>query len=114
ACPGATMTMLTESESTEFEALYRRLLHERFGNTLITARDELAFCKELKRGAQAGDVPHGGEMHHVVPADIDYTNPATIAAIRRPSGLSVSQLAILVSLAFAFIAYLAMTLTGVN
>src|SRR4051795_5645314 len=108
------MTMLTESESTEFEALYRRLLHERFGNTVITARDELTFCKELKRGAQAGDVPHGGEMHHVVPADIDYTNPAAIMAVRRPSGLSLPQLSILVALTLAFVAYVVMILTGMN
>lgn len=108
------MTMLTEAESTEFETIYKRLLHERFGSSLVAPNDELVFCKELKRGAQAGDVPHGGEMHHVVPADIDYTDPAILAAIKRPSGLSVPQLAIVVALALAFVAYAVMTLTGAN
>lgn len=106
--------MIADSENTEFKALYKRVLRERFGNTLVTPAQELAFCRELKRGAQLGDVPHGGEMHHVVPADIDYTDPATIAAVRRPSGLSVPQLAILGALALAFVAYVVMTLTGLN
>ena len=106
--------MLTDVESTEFETFYKRLLRERFGNTLVTPADELHFCRELKRGAQAGDVPHGGELHHVVPADIDYTRPAAIAAIRRPRGRSLPQLSILTALALVFVAYVVMTLTGLN
>lgn len=109
-----TVSMLTDAESTEFEVFYKRLLRERFGNALVTPDDELHFCRELKRGAQAGDVPHGGEMHHVVPADIDYTNPATVAAMRKPRGLSLPQLSILSALALAFLAYVVMTLAGLN
>lgn len=108
------MNTLTDAENTEFEPLYRRLLRERFGNTLVEPSDELEFCRELKRGAQAGDVPHGGEMHHVVPAEIDYTNPATIAAIRKPRGMSVAQLSVLSVLALVFIAYVLVTLIGLN
>src|SRR4051794_5592334 len=107
---GANMNTLTDLENTEFETFYRGIMKERFGNTLVTPSDELTFCKELKRGAQAGDVPQGGEMHHVVPADIDYTNPAAIMAVRRPSGLSLPQLSILVALTLAFVAYVVMIL----
>lgn len=106
--------MISDTENTEFEAFYKQLLRERFGNSFVTPAQELAFCKELKRGAEHGDVPHGGEMHHVVPAGIDYTDPATIAAVRRPSGLSVPQLFVLVALALAFVGYAVMTLTGMN
>jgi hypothetical protein len=108
------MTLLTDAESTEFENIYKRLLSERFGNAAITADDELGFCRELKRGAQTGDVPHGGELHHVVPADIDYTDPAILRAMRRPSGLSLPQLALLLALTFVFLTYAVMTLTGLN
>lgn len=108
------IALLSDEESTEFENLYKRLIQERFGNSVIPSAAQLTFCKELRLGAQMGDVPHGGEMHHVVPADIDYTDPATIAAIRRPSGLSLPQLALLVALALAFIVYVLMTVTGIN
>src|SRR5690242_8492280 len=106
--------MITDTEKTEFETMYRQLLRERYGSALVTPAQELAFCRELTRGAQLGDVPHGAQMHHVVPADIDYTNPAAIAAVRRPQGLSLAQLAILSALSLAFVAYLVMTLTGMN
>lgn len=108
------IALLSDEESTEFDNLYKRLRHERFGNSVISPAVELTFCKELRLGAQSGDVPHGGEMHHVVPADIDYTNPAMIAALKRTSGLSVPQLAILLALAFAFVIYVFMTVTGIN
>jgi hypothetical protein len=108
------MSLLNDTETTEFESFYKRLLRERFGNTMVAPADELSFCRELKLGAQAGDVPHGGEMHHVVPAQIDYTEEATIAAIRRPTGLSVAQLALLVTLALAFAVYVLVTVTGLN
>ena len=106
--------MISDTENTEFEAFYKRLLRERFGNSFVRPAQELTICKELKRGAEHGDVPHGGEMHHVVPADIDYTDPATMAAVRRPSGLSIQQLFILAALALAFVGYIVMTLTGLN
>lgn len=108
------MPLITEDERTEFDALYKRLLRERFAGGLISSDDELAFCHELKLGAMAGDVPHGGEIHHVAPDSIDYTNPATIATVRRPAGLTLPQMAVLVALVCAFIAYVLVTVTGLN
>src|SRR4051794_36752427 len=103
---GRSMTPLNKDERTEFETLYRRLLHDRFsaddsngdggsdgdgghimgngnryGMRIVSPKEERAFGKHLGRGAQAGDAPQGGQIHHVVPAEIDYTDPGAIAAM---------------------------------
>ncbi len=109
-----------DPETIEFETMYKKLLRGRFGNALIPDVDALGFCKELVQSAERGDVPHGGEMNHVVPASLDYTQDATIMAVTnsaaslRPLGLSLPQLALLAALAVVFVGYVVMTLTNGN
>ncbi len=114
------MPRSADPETIEFETMYKKLLRGRFGNALIPDVDELSFCKELIQSAERGDVPHGGEMHHVVPDSLDYTQDATVAAVTnraaslRPAGLSLAQLALLVALTIVFVGYVVMTVTNGN
>lgn len=117
------MTRLADPETIEFEAMYKKALRGRFGNILVVDTDELGFCKELVEQAERGDVPHSGEMHHVVPTSLDYTHETMAAAITGSAlmptvhgsqALRLPQLALLIALALAFVTYVVMTLTAVN
>lgn len=109
------MTLLSDTESEEFRGFYKKLLREEFGRGPVTEADELAFCKELREGAERGAVPHGGEMHHVVPDESDYNaDSAEVAVSKRPRSRNMAQLAILGALAVAFVAYTLLTVTGAN
>lgn len=108
-------TKMADPEQQEFEAAYQQYLTEHVGSGIIADELELAACDELLRGAQVGgDVPYHGRMGSVKPDEIDYTDPAFVAASSRRAGGSLVGLIVLGTLALAFVGYVILTLLGVG
>jgi hypothetical protein len=103
---------ITEETRADFAATYDRLKKERFGPGVVTEEQELQFVEELIRQAEAGDVAHNGVIHHIVPAEINYLDEATLAATQPPRGLTRPQIAIVGALVAAFLGYVGLTLVG--
>ncbi len=103
---------ITEETRADFAATYERLKQQQFRGGVVTEEQELQFVEELIRQAETGDVAHNGVIHHIVPAEINYLDEATLAATQTPRGLSRPQLALIGALVAAFLGYVAMTLVS--
>jgi hypothetical protein len=103
---------ITEETRADFAATYEHKRKEKFGSRVVTEEQELQFVEELIRMAEAGEVAHNGALHHIIPAEINYLDAATLAATQPPRGLSRPQLALIGALVAAFLGYVGMTVAS--